>query len=78
LKLAKGKFTTDPSSHSGEGVFFSSKVADRFFIFSDEVAFVGDNSAGEANPVMLDKLSGLAHQEPLSFLNTDYFSSLQY
>lgn len=57
LELAKGKFTTDPSSHTGEGVFFSSKVADRFFIFSDSLAFIGDNSAGDADPVMMDKLS---------------------
>lgn len=57
LELAKGKFTTDPASHTGEGVFFSSKVADRFFIFSDALAFIGDNSAGNADPVMMDKLS---------------------
>lgn len=57
LELAKGKFTTDPSSHTGEGVFFSSKVADRFFIFSDALAFIGDNSAGDADPVLMDKLS---------------------
>lgn len=57
LELAKGKFTTDPSSHTGEGVFFSSKVADRFFIFSDALAFIGDNSFGDANPVLTDKLS---------------------
>lgn len=57
LELAKGKFTTDPASHTGEGVFFSSKVADRFFIFSDELAFIGDNSVGDADPVMVDKLT---------------------
>ena len=57
LELAKGKFTTDPSSHTGEGVFFSSKVADRFFIFSDALAFIGDNSAGDADPIMVDKLT---------------------
>ena len=57
LELAKGKFTTDPSSHTGEGVFFSSKVADRFFIFSDALAFIGDNSVGDANPVLTDKLN---------------------
>lgn len=57
LELAKGKFTTDPASHTGEGVFFSSKVADRFFIFSDALAFIGDNSAGNADPVMMDRLS---------------------
>lgn len=56
LELAKGKFTTDPGSHTGEGVFFSSKVADRFYIFSDSLAFIGDNSAGDADPVLMDRL----------------------
>jgi anti-sigma regulatory factor (Ser/Thr protein kinase) len=40
LELAKGKFTTDPDSHSGEGIFFSSKAADFFAIYSDELLFV--------------------------------------
>lgn len=32
--LLKGKTTTDPAKHSGEGIFFSSKAADRFVIRS--------------------------------------------
>ena len=39
LELAKGKFTTAPNSHSGEGIFFSSKVSDVFAIFSDNLVF---------------------------------------
>ena len=39
LELAKGKFTTDPANHSGEGIFFSSRVFDRFVIASGEVYF---------------------------------------
>jgi predicted transcriptional regulator len=39
LELAKGKFTTDPKSHTGEGIFFSSKLADRFYIQSDALVF---------------------------------------
>jgi len=30
LELAKGKLTTDPSKHSGEGVFFTSRMFDNF------------------------------------------------
>ena len=33
-ELFKGKLTTDSSNHSGEGIFFSSKMMDRFFIYS--------------------------------------------
>jgi hypothetical protein len=39
LELAKGKFTTDPTNHSGEGIFFSSRMFDRFVIASGEVYF---------------------------------------
>lgn len=47
LELAKGKFTTDPQSHTGEGVFFSSKLMDEFAIFSDELAFLGPTSTSD-------------------------------
>lgn len=39
LELAKGKFTTDPSRHSGEGIFFSSRMFDDFSIISGNVFF---------------------------------------
>jgi anti-sigma regulatory factor (Ser/Thr protein kinase)/biotin operon repressor len=39
LELAKGKFTTDPSNHSGEGIFFTSRMFDKFVIASGEVYF---------------------------------------
>ncbi len=39
LELAKGKFTTDPANHSGEGIFFSSRMFDEFDILSGEVYF---------------------------------------
>lgn len=40
LELAKGKFTTDPANHTGEGIFFSSRMFDLFIIRSDALAFV--------------------------------------
>ena len=39
LELAKGKFTTDPRNHSGEGIFFTSRMFDEFMISSGEVFF---------------------------------------
>ena len=39
LELAKGKFTTDPANHSGEGIFFSSRACDDYRIFSGDVNF---------------------------------------
>lgn len=42
LELAKGKFTTDPANHSGEGIFFSSKMFDHFSIHSGALNFMHD------------------------------------
>ncbi|MCE5233236.1 MAG: DUF4325 domain-containing protein [Xanthomonadaceae bacterium] len=39
LELHKGKFTTDPRHHSGEGVFFTSRMFDVFAIHSHELVF---------------------------------------
>lgn len=39
LELAKGKFTTDPSNHSGEGIFFTSRAFDLFVIMSRTLYF---------------------------------------
>jgi len=37
IELTKGKLTTDPKSHSGEGIFFASRMFDTFCILSGEV-----------------------------------------
>jgi anti-sigma regulatory factor (Ser/Thr protein kinase) len=39
LELSKGKLTTDPSRHTGEGIFFSSRMVDDFEILSGGVFF---------------------------------------
>ena len=39
LELAKGKLTTDPANHSGEGIFFSSRMFDDFEIVSGGTYF---------------------------------------
>jgi Mn-dependent DtxR family transcriptional regulator len=38
-ELFKGKLTTDAVNHSGEGIFFTSKMMDTFFILSDGKIF---------------------------------------
>jgi hypothetical protein len=40
LELAKGKLTTDPEHHTGEGVFFTSRMFDFFGILSNGLFFV--------------------------------------
>lgn len=39
LELSKGKVTTDPQRHTGEGIFFSSRMFDQFHIVSRGVCF---------------------------------------
>lgn len=51
LELAKGKLTTDPAHHSGDGIFFSSKMFDKFVISAGGLAFV--HLSEESTDVML-------------------------
>ena len=39
LELSKGKLTTDPARHTGEGIFFTSRMFDSFDIVSGGVSF---------------------------------------
>jgi len=45
LELAKGKLTTDPERHTGEGIFFTSRMLDDFAVLSGDVYFT--HSFGE-------------------------------
>ena len=51
LELAKGKLTTDPKRHTGEGVFFSSRMFDRFSIGADQT-YYGHRFGEESDWVM--------------------------
>lgn len=42
FELSKGKLTTDPSKHSGEGVFFTSRMFDNFEIEANGLQFSHD------------------------------------
>ncbi|MBT2516663.1 helix-turn-helix domain-containing protein [Streptomyces sp. ISL-90] len=42
-ELSKGRRTTDPSRHSGEGIFFSSKAVPRFSIEANGLIWTVDN-----------------------------------
>lgn len=45
--LLKGKTTTAPEAHSGEGIFFTSKAADRFVLESHRKRLTVDNVASD-------------------------------
>ncbi|MDP3013928.1 MAG: DUF4325 domain-containing protein [Candidatus Subteraquimicrobiales bacterium] len=45
--LIKGKQTTAPLAHSGEGIFFTSKVADKLTFLSSDKKLLFDNAIGD-------------------------------
>jgi len=47
LELAKGKLTTDPANHTGEGIFFSSRMFDEYAILSGGVYFTHEYNKPE-------------------------------
>ena len=47
LELSKGKFTTDPARHTGEGIFFTSRAFDKFSIRSSELLFHHSTRVGD-------------------------------
>jgi anti-sigma regulatory factor (Ser/Thr protein kinase) len=40
LELAKGKVTTDPERHTGEGIFFTARMFDAFALMSGGLSFL--------------------------------------
>jgi hypothetical protein len=59
LELAKGKLTTDPNHHTGEGVFFSSRMFDRFSIGADQTWY-GHKFGVDSDYILGWKYSGTA------------------
>jgi len=54
LELSKGKLTTDQARHTGEGIFFTSRMFDLFTIMSQELYFTHMQD-GEENWLLEDK-----------------------
>ncbi|GBE22569.1 histidine kinase-, DNA gyrase B-, and HSP90-like ATPase [bacterium BMS3Bbin01] len=46
-KLQSGAFTTDPESHTGEGLFFASRAVDEFSVSSGGIAWITNNVVGD-------------------------------
>jgi anti-sigma regulatory factor (Ser/Thr protein kinase) len=67
LELAKGKFTTDPAHHTGEGIFFTSKMLDSFDISSGGLYFTSvsplRNAKGTAVWMKLKNTSDRSRKE---------------
>ena len=73
-ELFKGKLTTDHNNHSGEGIFFTSKMMDYFYIISSEKLFTSNKYNNDsiidtsATPIkgtcVIMSLSNYSNKEP--------------
>jgi hypothetical protein len=78
-ELFKGKLTTDSANHSGEGIFFSSKMMDEFFIISSGKVFTNnkyDNSkisdiaeSNQTGTCVIMCLSNFSNKNPQEIFN---------
>jgi DNA-binding transcriptional MerR regulator len=57
-ELTKGKRTTDPVHHSGQGIFFTSKAVDRFTLTANGWVWVVDNVLGDQTVAAAGVLPG--------------------
>jgi hypothetical protein len=53
LELSKGKLTTDPVNHTGQGIFFSSRMVDEFAILSGGRHF--DHERGKERDWLIER-----------------------
>jgi anti-sigma regulatory factor (Ser/Thr protein kinase) len=59
FQLSKGKFTTDPINHSGEGIFFTSRIFETFCISSGNLCYIYDQERPEIESLIdTNPLSG--------------------
>jgi hypothetical protein len=54
-ELSKGKQTTDPAHHSGLGIFYTSKMADRFVLSANQLVWTVNDTIGDITVGWLDK-----------------------
>lgn len=47
VRLHQGKVTTDKKRHTGQGIFFTSRAFDRFYLAANGYAYIKDNSGDD-------------------------------
>ncbi|WP_397392218.1 STAS-like domain-containing protein [Polynucleobacter sp.] len=72
FELSKGKFTTDPTRHSGEGIFFTSRMFDSFWIKANGLEYHHDIKAD--NDFLRDA-KGIFTGGTVVFMNIDLSST---
>lgn len=54
-ELSKGKQTTDPKRHSGLGIFFTSRMVNRFVLSASQLSWIVDNEIADTALGWLDR-----------------------
>lgn len=67
LELAKGKLTTDEQRHSGEGIFFTSRMFDSFSIYSTGFVFIHEGNDWIAREEESENTSGTLVRMKIDF-----------
>jgi hypothetical protein len=75
LELSKGKLTTDPQKHTGEGIFFSSRAFDYFGIESHELFF--SHTVKEENDFLLHQKTQSEGTVVYMLMNSDSNKTLK-
>ncbi|TEU01635.1 MAG: DUF4325 domain-containing protein [Anaerolineales bacterium] len=85
LELSKGKLTTDPNRHTGEGIFFASRMFDSFVVYSEGLFFSprdtgvdrlpdsGSEEGGTTVSMGISTLSSRTLQEVFDLYTSDNF-----
>jgi hypothetical protein len=58
LQLSKGKLTSDAVNHTGEGLFFTSRVNDEFRLITNNFCFLRDNRVNDWSFFQVDTKTG--------------------
>ena len=58
LELSKGKITTDPSHHTGDGLFFVSRLFDRFILESSGLKWKHNSENGKWSVTPVNRKKG--------------------
>jgi anti-sigma regulatory factor (Ser/Thr protein kinase)/biotin operon repressor len=65
-EVSKGKVTTDAARHTGEGIFFTSKVADRFELEANGLRWIVDNERDDMTVATVPRRAGTRVRVELS------------
>lgn len=76
LHLSKGRLTTDPLRHSGEGLFFTSRAFDKFYLEANGLRFYKDNQLEDWTIEEIENFKGSCITMDLDLKNSKNITDL--